>query len=184
MIGLTLGKQITLVRYAGEAMKKTELRRMAGSNIREICHLSQMQVFATSYYQRNYFQMQIDHRTEELLRLLDSRETYAMGEGSSQMDQPREPVQTDQQGEPDLVEFTAEELVAYNGEEGKPIYVAMNGTVYDLSSVRAWEGGMHNGLKAGQDLSEWFMNCHMGVSSVLEKYPKVGVLKLSEENNT
>ncbi len=40
-------------------------------NIREICHLSQMQVFATSYYQKNYFQRQIDLRMEELLQQLD-----------------------------------------------------------------------------------------------------------------
>lgn len=41
-------------------MDEFEMRRIIYDNIKEICHFSQMQVFATSSYQRNYFQLQID----------------------------------------------------------------------------------------------------------------------------
>ncbi len=84
--------------------------------------------------------------------------------------------QTILQEEPALREFTVEELAEFNGEDGKPVYVAVNGKVYDLSSAVPWEGGKHNSLTAGQDLSSWFMNCHMGFNAVLEKYPLVGTL--------
>lgn len=145
-------------------MEQSELRRLVNDNIREICHLSQMQVFATSYYQKNYFQMQIDQRTEELVQRL-----------------VRLDLKTTEQEEPVLREFTVEELAEYNGEDGKPVYVAVNGKVYDLSTAAPWAGGKHNSLTAGQDLSSWFMNCHMGFTAVLEKYPSVGTLKSNGE---
>lgn len=73
-------------------------------------------------------------------------------------------------------EFTIEELAQYDGSGGKPAYVAVNGTVYDLSMNPAWGGGSHFGLIAGKDLSEEFKSCH-GMSSILQTLPKVGVLK-------
>lgn len=51
-------------------MDELELRKMIDSYINEICHYSQMQVFATSYYQKNYFQMQIDNTVSNLINLL------------------------------------------------------------------------------------------------------------------
>ncbi len=147
-------------------MKDQELRRIVNDNIRDICHLSQMQVFATSYYQKNYFQLQIDNRVDDLVFKLGSHIAAAeAGEAA----QPQEGTTAK--------EFTAEELSAYNGENGKPVYVAMDKVVYDLSSAPAWAGGTHNGMTAGQDLTSWFKDCHLGAVSVLEKYQKVGILK-------
>ncbi len=48
-------------------MDEFEMKRRIYGYIKEICHYSQMQVFATSYYQRNYFQMQIDDATTALI---------------------------------------------------------------------------------------------------------------------
>lgn len=151
-------------------MENQELRRIVNENIGEICHLSQMQVFATSYYQKNYFQLQIDSRVNDLVRQLGNHITAAEAEETPL---PQE--------EPASKEFTAKELSAYNGTEGKPVYVAINNVVYDLSGAPTWAGGTHNGMTAGQDLSSWFMDCHLGAASVLEKYPKVGTLK--EDNS-
>ena len=74
-------------------------------------------------------------------------------------------------------EFTIEELSAYNGTNGKPAYVAINGIVHDLSKETAWGGGTHFGLFAGKDLSSEFMECHQGVKLILDKLPQVGILK-------
>ena len=41
--------------------------------------------------------------------------------------------------------FTAEELAKYNGQDGNPAYVAIDGTVYDVSNVPAWRNGKHHG---------------------------------------
>ncbi|MBK5239647.1 MAG: cupin domain-containing protein [Clostridium sp.] len=73
-------------------------------------------------------------------------------------------------------EFTESELAQYDGTMGKPAYVSVNGIVYDVSDNSKWSGGMHFGLTAGKDLTSQFESCH-GVSSILAKLPKVGVLK-------
>ncbi|MCB2294541.1 heme/steroid-binding protein [Clostridium algoriphilum] len=71
--------------------------------------------------------------------------------------------------------FTLEELSKYNGIGGNPAYVAINGIVYDVSSVKAWAGGVHFGVSAGKDVTEEFNTCH-GDSKILDKLPKVGVV--------
>lgn len=72
-------------------------------------------------------------------------------------------------------EFTLEELEQYNGENGNPAYVAIEGVVYDVSRITAWRTGKYFGLTAGQDLSEQFKSCH-GIIDILGNAPKVGIL--------
>ncbi len=50
-------------------MDEFEMKRRIYGYIKEVCHYSQMQVFATSYYQKNYFQMQIDDANSALISL-------------------------------------------------------------------------------------------------------------------
>ena len=50
-------------------MDEVEIRGIIYGYINEICHYSQMQIFATSYYQKNYFQMQIDDTVSNLINL-------------------------------------------------------------------------------------------------------------------
>lgn len=50
--------------------------------------------------------------------------------------------------------FTEMELRRYNGDRGTPMYVAVDGVVYDVSDCPHWRNGMHEGLHfPGQDLS-------------------------------
>jgi predicted heme/steroid binding protein len=79
-------------------------------------------------------------------------------------------------------EYTVEELEKYNGENGNPAYVAIEGVVYDVSNIPAWKTGQHFGLTAGQDLSEQFESCH-GIIDILANSPKVGVLMDNEYMN-
>lgn len=44
--------------------------------------------------------------------------------------------------------FTEEELGKYDGQNGNPAYVAIDGVVYDVTDVSAWNGGVHHGNKA------------------------------------
>ena len=69
--------------------------------------------------------------------------------------------------------FTLSQLAKYNGLNGSPAYVAVDGTVYDLSSV--FINGNHFGYSAGQDLTNAFYSHHY--SSILARFPIVGVLK-------
>ncbi|OGR78338.1 MAG: hypothetical protein A2X32_02260 [Elusimicrobia bacterium GWC2_64_44] len=77
--------------------------------------------------------------------------------------------------------FTAEELKKYNGRDGQPVYVAVDGIVYDLSRVKPWKTGRHMKMHdAGTDLSRAIHelappSIHKN-GKVLERMPKVGVL--------
>ena len=81
-----------------------------------------------------------------------------------------------EQGEQAPRSYTVEELSYYDGRNGKPAYVAVNGIVYDVSSLLRWSGGQHFGMQAGRDLTGAFMGCHQGIMDRLDKVPKVGVL--------
>ena len=77
--------------------------------------------------------------------------------------------------------FTAEELKKYNGRDGMPVYVAVDGIVYDLSKSKYWKTGTHMKMhEAGTELSEDIhkkapQSIHRG-GKILERMPKVGVL--------
>ena len=77
--------------------------------------------------------------------------------------------------------FTEEELAEYNGKDGKPIYIAHKGKVYDVSESRMWKNGRHmNRHNAGADLSSDIPAAPHD-TDVLERYPQVGELKEAEK---
>ena len=220
-----------------------ELRRMIYDYIKEICHFSQMQVFSTSSYQRNYFQIQIDDAISGLINMIltYSKNTSNINlhnvqqQQEQQIDQHQEPQEEyrqdrqpdqqqnnqqqnnhqqnnqqqnqqqqrlqqeqhqkeeiqnsvqEQQEEPtdtQMVhevdrEITPEELAYYDGADGKPAYVAVNGIVYDVSMIPVWAGGSHFGVLAGKDLSTVFMGCHQGVLERLQRLPIIGALNMN-----
>ncbi|MCX6808195.1 MAG: hypothetical protein NTW50_00820 [Candidatus Berkelbacteria bacterium] len=69
--------------------------------------------------------------------------------------------------------FSAQELAKYNGLNGQPAYVAVDGTVYDMSSI--FRNGQHHGFSAGQDLTNAFHQFH--TSGQLDGLPIVGIFK-------
>lgn len=72
-------------------------------------------------------------------------------------------------------EFTLDELKKYDGTNGNPAYVAIEGTVYDVTNVEPWAGGKHHGNTAGNDLTEAIMKSPHK-HSVLSKLNVVGKL--------
>lgn len=68
--------------------------------------------------------------------------------------------------------FTRAELAQYNGQNGKPAYVAVNNIVYDVTPV--FVQGKHFNHLAGQDLTGAFLRQHAPVA--LSGYPVVGLL--------
>lgn len=73
--------------------------------------------------------------------------------------------------------FTIDELKKYNGQGGNPAYVAVSGTVYDVTNARKWRNGKHeDGVVAGVDLTNIIGQSPHG-TSVLAQVPVVGTLK-------
>lgn len=70
--------------------------------------------------------------------------------------------------------FTLSELKKYNGQNGNPAYVAVDGNVYNVSSSPSWKGGKHNGFEAGNDLTKEIKNASPHGTAVMKKYPVVG----------
>ncbi|MCM3125813.1 MULTISPECIES: cytochrome b5 domain-containing protein [unclassified Mesobacillus] len=72
--------------------------------------------------------------------------------------------------------FTIQELAAFDGKNGMPAYVAVNGIVYDVTNNRAWAAATHFGLVSGREYSREFASCHAGQQSILAMLPVVGRL--------
>ncbi|WP_099716741.1 cytochrome b5 domain-containing protein, partial [Clostridium sp. LS] len=72
-------------------------------------------------------------------------------------------------------EFTLDELAQYNGNNGNPAYVAIEGIVYDVTRQVNFGGGANFGLVPGQDITDQF-NSYYGTMDILTNAPKVGVL--------
>ena len=77
--------------------------------------------------------------------------------------------------EEDTQTFTLQQLANYDGKNGKPAYVAVNGRIYDVTNNGAWAAATHFGLTAGKDLTSDFASCHKGQHK-LGKLPIVGRL--------
>ena len=78
--------------------------------------------------------------------------------------------------EEEMLVLTLEELSTYNGQNGNPAYVAVDGVIYDVTNAGPWSGGQHNGFEAGQDLTEEIKSVSPHGVSKLEGVPVVGTL--------
>lgn len=74
-------------------------------------------------------------------------------------------------------ELSVEELAEKDGKEGRPVYIAHEGRVYDVSLSKLWKTGSHmKRHPCGKDLTVEIGAAPHG-PEVLERYPQVGVLR-------
>lgn len=74
------------------------------------------------------------------------------------------------------LELTLDELSEYDGKDGNRAYVAVEGVIYDVTDIEAWQNGMHNGVEAGNDLTDEIMNQSPHGTSTLSQAKVVGKL--------
>jgi predicted heme/steroid binding protein len=76
--------------------------------------------------------------------------------------------------------FTLTELARFDGKEGRPAYVAVDGTVYDVSLSATWRQGAHKPCHmtstAGRDLSREIVSAPGNMRSLLAGMPVAGTL--------
>ena len=76
-----------------------------------------------------------------------------------------------------MEEMIPEQLVTFDGKDGKPIYIAFEGKIYDVSKSFLWPKGLHmKRHSSGKDLTAEISAAPHG-PEVLERYPQVGVLQ-------
>jgi predicted heme/steroid binding protein/uncharacterized membrane protein len=76
-----------------------------------------------------------------------------------------------------MKELDSKELETYNGQDGKPVYVAHEGRVIDVTKSKLWKGGLHmKRHHAGKDMTTEIKAAPHG-AEVLERYPQVGKIK-------
>ncbi len=96
-----------------------------------------------------------------------------------EMPMPMQPPESMQPPEGSL-NLTLEQLAQYNGQNGEPAYVAVDGIIYDVSSSPYWVNGNHDpcgtDAMAGHDLSELIKQAPAGMLQDLETFPVVGHL--------
>lgn len=76
-----------------------------------------------------------------------------------------------------MQEFNRVDLEKYDGKEGRPIYIAYKGKVYDVTGSKLWANGLHmKRHHAGADLTSDIQGAPHE-PDVLERYPQIGTLK-------
>ena len=76
-----------------------------------------------------------------------------------------------------LLELTLAELKQFDGKGGRKAYIAVGGTIYDVTGNLNWFRGNHNGFEAGQDLTSAMDNQSPHGRSKLVGLPIVGRIK-------
>lgn len=74
-----------------------------------------------------------------------------------------------------LKEFTRSQLALRNGQDKDDIWVAYQGTIYDVTASRLWKNGKHYEHWAGQDLTDEIGDAPHN-EKVFEKFTVVGKL--------
>jgi len=76
-----------------------------------------------------------------------------------------------------MQEFDIAELEKFDGNDGRPVYVAYKGKVYDISDSKLWRNGLHmKRHHAGRDMTVDIQGAPHE-PDVLERFPQVGTLK-------
>ncbi|MDK0708863.1 cytochrome b5 domain-containing protein [Clostridium perfringens] len=83
--------------------------------------------------------------------------------------------------ERNLNDLTLEELSKYDGKNGNPAYVAVDGIIYDVTNEDIFKKSPHNSLNLGTNITKEFNGCHNADESVLAKLPIVGTVICNNE---
>lgn len=71
-------------------------------------------------------------------------------------------------------DLTLTELRNYDGKNGNPAYIAVDGIIYDVSNVEVFKNDSNNKLRSGSDLTSVFNECYNEDKSILVGLPIVG----------
>lgn len=77
---------------------------------------------------------------------------------------------------PEFKDYTLQQLALRNGQDKPEIWIAYQGTIYDVTDSRLWKDGKHYEHWAGQDLTLELKDAPH-TEKVFERLEKIGMLK-------
>jgi len=102
----------------------------------------------------------------------DSPDAGTPVDGADEAAEPQEEVVEDEPLE--VVFFTMEEIAQFDGKEGRPAYIVVDGIVYDVTNVGPWRSGTHFGFASGGDVTEALKNAAPHGANMLNQAEIVG----------
>lgn len=83
-----------------------------------------------------------------------------------------------------LLYLTEEELTVYNGEDGMPAYIAVDGFIYDVTTASNWIDGESEEDYYGKDITDEFDTLVPEGEAFLDTVPIVGeIIELNNDND-
>ena len=131
----------------------------------EIYHTINLLYYSVNYETKNSLLQKLEEQISRLSRLFNQ---VFLNSQISADDIQAVPVQG--------IVISRSELSKYDGLNGNPAYVAVDGVVYDVTNNAAWAAASHFGLSAGRDLTGAHASCHAN-QDVLSKLKVVGRLE-------
>jgi len=123
------------------------VKQQIQSTFSEVQYLIRLLYVTYDEYMKNLTLNQLWNKIAHLEFLFELMETAPV---QPQPAAPVLPPQTQPQLPQNQRTFTREQLAQFNGKNGMPAYVAVNGIVYDVTNNAAWSAATHFGLAAGQ----------------------------------
>ncbi|MBU5454702.1 cytochrome b5 domain-containing protein [Caproiciproducens sp. MSJ-32] len=77
----------------------------------------------------------------------------------------------------EFINLSREELKIYDGEEGRPAYIVVDGIVYDVTESEEWKYAKYLGARAGKDYTELFKKGKEECMPMLSNFKVIGVIK-------
>lgn len=81
-----------------------------------------------------------------------SPDTAAPAEEADEVAEPDEEETSEEADEENV--FTLDEIAQFDGKDGRPAYIVVDGIVYDVTNVGPWRSGSHYGFEAGADVTD------------------------------
>lgn len=142
----------------------------------EVQYLIRLLYVTQDVNMRNLTLNQLWNKIAQLQFLIQLEETAPIQPQPALTMQPQPTRQPHQPSAQNQQTFTREQLAQYNGKNGRPAYVAVNGIVYDVTNNAAWSAATHFGLAAGKDWTQEFASCHAAEQWILNTLTPVGRL--------
>ncbi|WP_019123744.1 cytochrome b5 domain-containing protein [Brevibacillus massiliensis] len=157
------------------------LLRQAELIFSELNYLIRLLYHTEDYYQKNLLLNQVWNKISQL-QFIHQLIVYHLPPIPALVPAPPVPTVPIQPMQPEIPRaippnvFTRDQLARFNGKNGNPAYVAVNGMVYDVTNHKGWSAATHFGLTAGKDLTKEFASCHAGQQWILGTLIPVGRL--------